>query len=82
MAALIAMRERERGWGPWARPSGEGKRKVGLGVDGAWRGVSCGTRPSGGSSMAAVPGRAWERQGKGERELAGGPAHGVGLSYQ
>jgi hypothetical protein len=36
----------------------------------------------GGSPRAAVLDRAWDRQGKGERELVGGPAHEVGPAYQ
>jgi hypothetical protein len=40
--------------------------------------VSC----AGSSPRAAVPSHTWERQGKGERELAGGQARGVGPTYQ
>jgi hypothetical protein len=60
--------------GPWVCP----------GMDGAWSGSSCDTRLSGagGSPGAVVLGRAWESQGKGERELASGLAHGVGTAYQ
>jgi hypothetical protein len=49
-------------------------------VDGTWSSGVCGTWPSGagGSPRAAMPGHARERQRKGERELAGGPPHGVG----
>jgi hypothetical protein len=45
----------------------EGKERGGPGMDDAW----CHVR-------AAVPGRAWEWQGKGERELAGGLSRRVG----
>jgi hypothetical protein len=41
----------------------------------AWSGGDGGTQPlgAGGSPRVAVPGHAREREGKGERELAGGP---------
>jgi hypothetical protein len=74
MEALIAMRD--RGWRPWVHPHGGGKR-----MGGFERGrcmVSC----AGSSPRAAVPSHTWERQGKGERELAGGQARGVGPTYQ
>jgi hypothetical protein len=65
------------------RPRGEGK-KGGPGMDDAWSGGGCETRPSGAgdSPRAAVLGHAREWQGKGERELAGGPTHGVDPAYQ
>jgi hypothetical protein len=53
-------------------------------MDDAWSGGGCETRPSGAgdSPRAAVLGHAREWQGKGERELAGGPTHGVDPAYQ
>jgi hypothetical protein len=79
MAALIATRERERVGGPGHVHMEEVKERRGPGVDSALLGDDCGMRPSGtgDSPRAVVPRCAQERQGKGERELAGGPARGV-----
>jgi hypothetical protein len=67
------VREKEGG-GPGHVHTEEGKER-GSEHGSAWSGGDGGTQPSGagGSPRVAVPGHAREREGKGERELAGGP---------